>query len=77
MLGGALVDSRCLHSRTVKAFEGPVSLSSTDSAAEESLFSTKTSSSSQGNNFKVVVRIRPPIRRETEGSDTDVDDVFT
>jgi hypothetical protein len=51
--------------RTVKAFEGPVSLSSTDNAAEDSLFSTKNSSSSQGNNFKVVVRVRPPIKRET------------
>ena len=54
--------------RALKAFEGPMSLSSTDITAEESLFSTKSASAGgQGNNFKVVVRIRPPIKRERDG----------
>ncbi|XP_062517436.1 uncharacterized protein LOC134192702 [Corticium candelabrum] len=61
------IEQNARTNRALKAFEGPMSLSSTDITAEESLFSTKSASAGgQGNNFKVVVRIRPPIKRERD-----------
>ncbi|XP_065839582.1 uncharacterized protein [Oscarella lobularis] len=50
-------------SDTSGAFERPASL---PFASDESLFSSPVGSSQPGKNFKVVVRIRPPITREKD-----------